>query len=80
MAVQLRTEEDFEDVIIGAKILGCGGGGEESLARVRINYILEKGLKVKVIDPKDVPDEDTQLDGCKSRKKTIPITKTITTK
>jgi DUF917 family protein len=57
LIVQLRTEEDFEDVIIGAKILGCGGGGEASLARERINFILEQGLKVKVIDPKDVPDE-----------------------
>ena len=55
--LQLKTEEDFEDVIIGAKILGCGGGGEESIARVRVNYILEHGMKVKVIDPKDVPDE-----------------------
>lgn len=55
--VQLKTEEDFEDVIIGAKILGCGGGGEESIARVRMNFILEHGMKVKIIDPKDVPDE-----------------------
>ncbi len=57
LVLQLKTEEDFEDVIIGAKILGCGGGGEESIARVRVNFILEHGMKVKVIDPKDVPDE-----------------------
>ncbi len=57
LTVQLKTEEDFEDVIIGAKILGCGGGGEESLARERLNFILEQGLQVKIIDPKDVPDE-----------------------
>jgi len=55
--LKLRTITDFEDLIIGAKILGCGGGGEESLARVRVKEILEQGYNVKIIQPKDIPNE-----------------------
>ena len=54
--MKLKTKNDFEQLIIGSKILGCGGGGEESLARVRIKYILENNLTVNIIDPKDIPD------------------------
>ncbi|MFX1537331.1 MAG: DUF917 domain-containing protein [Promethearchaeota archaeon] len=55
--MELSKLSDFEDLITGAKILGCGGGGEESLAIARAKKILEQGLKVKVIDPKDMPDD-----------------------
>lgn len=53
----LKNQSDFDDLIFGAKILGCGGGGEESLAITRVKYILENSLIVNVIDPKDIPDE-----------------------
>jgi hypothetical protein len=36
--------------------------------------------KQPAIDAKEVPAEDAQLDGCSSKKKTIPITRPITTK
>ncbi|NHJ47421.1 MAG: DUF917 domain-containing protein [Asgard group archaeon] len=56
-ALRFQKESDFEDLIIGAKILGCGGGGEDSLARTRVKYILDNSLSVNVIDPKDIPDD-----------------------
>ncbi len=55
--MELKTQSDFDDLIFGAKILGCGGGGEESLARTRVKYILDNNLSVNVIDPKDLPDD-----------------------
>ncbi|MHA1826190.1 MAG: DUF917 domain-containing protein [Candidatus Heimdallarchaeota archaeon] len=50
--MQLERRTDFEDLIFGAKILGCGGGGEEALARTFLERILAEGLKVTVLDPK----------------------------
>ncbi|NHJ41074.1 MAG: DUF917 domain-containing protein [Asgard group archaeon] len=55
--MRLQKLIDFEDLIVGAKILGCGGGGEVSLAQIRVKYILENNLIVKIIDPKEIPDE-----------------------
>ncbi|NHK32248.1 MAG: DUF917 domain-containing protein [Asgard group archaeon] len=57
LELKLQKQSDFDDLIIGAKILGCGGGGEETLAKSRVKYILENNLIVNVIDPKDIPDE-----------------------
>ncbi len=53
--LELRTQLDFDDLIFGAKILGCGGGGEESLARSRGKFILDNSLTVSIIDPKKIP-------------------------
>jgi DUF917 family protein len=55
--LKLQKQPDFNDLIAGAKILGCGGGGEESLANTRVEYILENELVVNLIDPKDIPDD-----------------------
>ncbi|HUT80129.1 MAG TPA: DUF917 domain-containing protein [Candidatus Bathyarchaeia archaeon] len=53
--MQLKSQLDFDDLILGAKILGCGGGGEESLARSRVKFILDNSLSVSVIDPHNLP-------------------------
>nr|NHJ84881.1 DUF917 family protein [Asgard group archaeon] len=53
--MKLETITDFDDLIFGAKILGCGGGGEESLAWSRVNYLFENNLSVNVISPDDLP-------------------------
>lgn len=53
----LRNLVDFKDLIRGAKVLGCGGGGEEGHALERTKELLAQGLTVNVIDPKDVPDD-----------------------
>jgi len=59
--LKLETKTDFEDLIVGAKILGCGGGGEESLARAFLQRILDEGLKVTVLDPKTAIPEKALL-------------------
>ncbi|MBD3189328.1 MAG: DUF917 family protein [Candidatus Heimdallarchaeota archaeon] len=53
----LRHLDDFKDLIRGAKILGCGGGGEEGHALERTKELLAQGLTVNVIDPKNIPDD-----------------------
>ncbi|MBN1329202.1 MAG: DUF917 domain-containing protein [Candidatus Heimdallarchaeota archaeon] len=55
--MQLKTQLDFDDLILGAKILGCGGGGEESLARSLVKFILDNSLSISIINPNDLPHD-----------------------
>jgi hypothetical protein len=55
--LELKTLSDFKDLIRGAKILGCGGGGEEQHALDRAREILDNKLAINVISPKDVSDD-----------------------
>ena len=48
---------DVEDLSTGAAILGTGGGGDPYLGKLMALSVLEKGMKIEVIPPEDVPDD-----------------------
>lgn len=50
--------ETLTDLARGAAILGTGGGGDPLVGRMLVEQALEEGLRVEVIDPQTVPDED----------------------
>lgn len=43
------TEEDVEKISIGAAILGCGGGGNPYLGKLRVFDQLRQGKNIDVI-------------------------------
>ena len=45
------SEKDVECLAIGAGILGCGGGGDPYAGRLRALQQLQKGKKIKIINP-----------------------------
>ena len=45
------SEKDVECLAIGAGILGCGGGGDPHAGRLRALQQLQKGKKIKIINP-----------------------------
>lgn len=45
------SEKDVECLAIGAGILGCGGGGDPHAGRLRALQQLDKGKKIKIINP-----------------------------
>ena len=47
----------MEDLSTGAAILGTGGGGDPYLGKLMALSVLEKGMKIEVIPPEDVPDD-----------------------
>lgn len=49
--------QDVEDLSTGAAILGTGGGGDPYLGKLMALSVLEKGMKIEVIRPEDVPDD-----------------------
>lgn len=47
------TPEDVELVVLGASVLGCGGGGNPYQGRWRVlNQIVQEGKQVRVISPR----------------------------
>jgi hypothetical protein len=51
------TKQDMSDLLIGAGIFGCGGGGSEQLGRRLINAIYDSGRRFTLIDPMEIPDD-----------------------
>ncbi|MEM3730480.1 MAG: DUF917 domain-containing protein [Candidatus Bathyarchaeia archaeon] len=51
-------KQQIEDLLVGAKILGTGGGGEIEWARPLINEVFEKNKEFVLVDPKEVPDDE----------------------
>ncbi|MFB0558144.1 MAG: DUF917 domain-containing protein [Candidatus Bathyarchaeia archaeon] len=51
------SKQDVEDLATGAAILGTGGGGDPYLGKLMALSVLERGMKINVIPPKDVPDD-----------------------
>jgi DUF917 family protein len=49
--------QDIEDLATGAAILGTGGGGDPYLGKLMALSVLDKGMEINVISPKDVPDD-----------------------
>jgi len=52
-------QQDIEDIIVGGKILGTGGGGEEEWARPLIEKVYESKKAFKLIDLSELNTEDT---------------------
>ena len=40
-----------ECIVVGSGLLGCGGGGSPSLARLRCLQALQDGKKIRIIEP-----------------------------
>mmetsp|Transcript_38558 Transcript_38558/g.97069 ORF Transcript_38558/g.97069 Transcript_38558/m.97069 type:complete len:737 (-) Transcript_38558:8-2218(-) len=53
----LLTAYDIEAISIGAGILGCGGGGNPYLGKVRALSMLKEGKVARVIQPSQLPDD-----------------------
>lgn len=51
-------EQQIEDLLVGAKILGTGGGGEIEWARPMARSVFDRGKKFVIIDPLEVPDDE----------------------
>ena len=52
------TEQDIDDFLAGAEILGTGGGGGIEWARGMLKYIDEHGKRITLINPSEVPADD----------------------
>ena len=50
-------KQGVEDLATGAAILGTGGGGDPYLGKLMAFSVLEKGMKIEIIPPSDVPDD-----------------------
>ena len=52
------SKQDIEDLLIGAKIMGTGGGGETEWARPLIQEVYENRKKFRLVDPNEIPDSE----------------------
>ena len=50
-------KQDMLDLLAGAGILGCGGGGSPILGRQLIDAIYDAGKHFTLIDPQEIPDD-----------------------
>jgi DUF917 family protein len=51
-------KQDIEDLLIGAKILGTGGGGETEWARPMIEEVYSNKKQFRLISLKEIPDDE----------------------
>lgn len=54
----MRTldRQDIEDLLVGAKIMGTGGGGEAEWAKPLIEEVYDHGKKFRLVDPRELSD------------------------
>ena len=50
-ATWVLSEHDVECLVIGAGILGCGGGGDPQYGRLQALKLLREGKEIKVVNP-----------------------------
>ena len=50
--------QDMQDLITGAVILGCGGGGDPAMAQAMVDEAYTKGKEFSLLDPKELGPED----------------------
>lgn len=50
------TAEDIENLAVGAAVLGTGGGGDPHVGKLMAQQAIEENGPVKMLDPKEVPD------------------------
>jgi len=58
VSVKELKEQEIEDLMRGAKVLGAGGGGEIEWARPLIEEVYAAGKTFTLVNPKDLPDEE----------------------
>ena len=58
MVIREISKQKAHDLVIGAKILSCGGGGSEKKAIENINQVYDKGDNFTIADLSDFNDED----------------------
>jgi len=51
------TKKDMLDYVMGASILGCGGGGSAESGITMINDAFEKGYKFNLADINEIDEE-----------------------
>ena len=56
--VKTLDKQDIEDLLVGAKILGTGGGGETRFARPMIEEVYAKKKHFGLIGLDEVPDDE----------------------
>jgi len=56
--VKTLDKQDIEDLLVGANILGTGGGGETKLARPMIEEVYARKKHFDLISLKEVPDDE----------------------
>ncbi len=49
------TYQDMLDLISGAVVLGCGGGGDPAMAKAMVDEVFEKGREFTLLDPQELP-------------------------
>lgn len=47
--------QDMMDLISGAIVLGCGGGGDPAMAKAMVEEVFEKGKEFSLVDPQELP-------------------------
>jgi DUF917 family protein len=55
--VERLTETHLQSLLIGAEILGCGGGGPPEWVSGMISNVLKQGKQFVLIDPEEIPDD-----------------------
>ena len=50
--------QDMQDLISGALILGCGGGGDPVMAQAMVEEVFSKGKEFSLLDPKELGPDD----------------------
>ena len=58
MTIKELSRQEAYDLIMGAKILACGGGGSEEKAIQNVNRIYNAGKKFRIADMSDIKDSD----------------------
>ncbi|MBN1683711.1 DUF917 domain-containing protein [Candidatus Bathyarchaeota archaeon] len=56
--MKILTKVDLEDYMLGAVILGCGGGGEVSSGKELVNYAFEHGHKFHLADISEFKNDE----------------------
>ena len=56
-AIRTLSERDLEDLIEGAIVLGCGGGGDPQVARDTLQQALSQGKEFSLLDPEYLKEE-----------------------
>ena len=56
--MKVLTKQEMEDLLIGTEIFGTGGGGPVEWGKELIEEVYKKGKEFRIIEPREVPDED----------------------
>ena len=57
MKEKTLSDQEIEDFLGGAEILGTGGGGGRAWANMMLQFMREKGKEIKIVDPREVPED-----------------------